>query len=509
MSFPDWICTKGYIHMDMPIKTKEEKLFVCRYVTNANSIKKHAFLPLIRRRMYSYPYKDFTGNDGKEKRRIKKKLRNITFASHLDASIMGYYSRILGKNYEKYLKDNGLTDEVAAYRKIKKSDGKGNKCNIDIAYEVFQKIKEYVANNDSVGVITFDIKGFFDNLDHKIIKNTWKKIMGFDVMPGDVYNVYKNIVKYSFIYETELFEHYKNNLISANGSRKRCKSIRYLRDKNIVAYCSKEEINIIRDKGLIRQRKKNENVGIPQGLLISAILANVYMSEFDVAVKHVINKINGIYRRYSDDIIVVCPEAELENCKSFIINEISNVNLEIETHKTNSFVFRKKGSENIECVHIEHDGSESTSKKLVYLGFSFDGNDVLLKDACVGKFYNKMHKWIDRGVYYGIHINNKTVGRMFEYKLIKKFTFAGAKTHIKRLRNSEGLFKETGERTYGNFLTYVNKSAAVMDSGKIIRQLRRCTNKLKNGIENGKTRIGKGLYAIAINQISKYGRIYK
>lgn len=505
MSFPDWICTKRYIHIDMPIIKKEDKIRVCKYVTNVDNIKQHSFLPLIRRRMYSYPYKNI---DGTTKKKIKRKLRNITFASHLDASIMAFYGRKLAARYENFLKENNISDEVSAYRKIKKIEGKGNKCNIDIAYEVFKYITNSVLINDCVGVITFDIKGFFDNLDHKIIKRTWKKIMGYDVMPDDVYNVYKNIVKYSFVYETELFEHYKDSLISANGSRKKCKSIKYLKDKNIIAYCNKDDIKNIRQKKLIRQRKKNDKAGIPQGLPISAILANVYMSDFDVAVKNYISKINGIYRRYSDDIIVVCPKNELENCREFIMNEIRSVNLEIERQKTNSFIF-KKNNDNIECVFIKNDGSESLTKKLVYLGFSFDGNNILLKDACVGKFYNKMHRWVKRNVYFGIHINNKTVGKIFEYRLIKKFTFAGAKTHIKLMRKRDGKFKETDERSFGNFLTYVNKSASVMGNRKIIRQLRRCTNKLRKEIAQGKINIAEAIRNISIRQIKRYGRIYK
>ena len=153
---------------------------------------------------------------------------------------------------------------------------------------------------------------------------------------------------------------------------------------------------------------------------------------------------------------------------------------------------------------IKNDGNEYLTKKLVYLGFSFDGNNILLKDACVGKFYNKMHRWVKRSIYFGVHINNKTVGKMFEYKLIKKFTFAGAKTHMKRKRNSE----ETKEKSFGNFLSYVNKSASVMNSRKIERQLRRCTNKLKEEITKGKINIAEGIRNITINQIKKYSKIY-
>ena len=74
---------------------------------------------------------------------------------------------------------------------------------------------------------------------------------------------------------------------------------------------------------------------------------------------------------------------------------------------------------------------------------------------------------------------------------------------MKRKRNSEGKFEETKEKSYGNFLSYVNKSALVMNDRKIERQLRRCTNKLKKEIAKGKMHIAEGIDKIAIEQIKK------
>ena len=44
-----------------------------------------------------------------------------------------------------------------------------------------------------------DITGFFDNLDHKIIKKQWLKVISDISMPSDHYTVYKNITKYRYI----------------------------------------------------------------------------------------------------------------------------------------------------------------------------------------------------------------------------------------------------------------------------------------------------------------------
>ncbi|HEX8015252.1 MAG TPA: reverse transcriptase domain-containing protein, partial [Flavobacterium sp.] len=47
--------------------------------------------------------------------------------------------------------------------------------------------------------------------------------------------------------------------------------------------------------------------GIPQGLPISAVLANLYLFDFDLdIVNRWVKPHNVYYRRYSDDIFIVC-----------------------------------------------------------------------------------------------------------------------------------------------------------------------------------------------------------
>ena len=44
-----------------------------------------------------------------------------------------------------------------------------------------------------------------------------------------------------------------------------------------------------------------------QGSAISAVMSNIYMIKFDKLVNDLITSNNGIYRRYSDDIIIIIP----------------------------------------------------------------------------------------------------------------------------------------------------------------------------------------------------------
>ncbi len=67
-------------------------------------------------------------------------------------------------------------------------------------------------------------------------------------------------------------------------------------------------------------------VGIPQGVAVSAILANAYMLEFDKKNEDYVDKFNGLYSRYSDDIIIVCNN---DNYKKIIDYIILNIKKEI------------------------------------------------------------------------------------------------------------------------------------------------------------------------------------
>ena len=48
-----------------------------------------------------------------------KKIREILYASHLDAHIYSFYNQKLSKKYEEYLTNNSKTsDSISAYRQV-------------------------------------------------------------------------------------------------------------------------------------------------------------------------------------------------------------------------------------------------------------------------------------------------------------------------------------------------------------------------------------------------------
>lgn len=503
----EWLKCKRYMHLDLPLEGKEVYRIIS-YVKNSNAVSKHAFLPLIRRTLISYPYRK---DEKTGERKCKAKKRLLTYASHEDSAIFAYYAYNLQKKYESYLVQNNLSDVVTAYRKIPCEKREGNKCSIDFANDVFRCIKEKLAVEKSLAVITFDIKSFFNNLDHKLLKRNWGRILGEEQLPSDEYAVYKNVVHYSYVDDLAVFKLMKNNIVcrKKNGDKieRKVKNKAFLRDKGALAYCLKRNISQIRKNGLIKTKSKDSepNKGIPQGLPISSVLANLYMMDFDLDVNHKLFEIGAVYRRYSDDIIVVCPKDKGEELKLWIQNKIKEVGLEIQDRKTNLYFFTREGDK-IKCEH----STDGTCKKLEYLGFSFDGNSIMLKNSSVGKFYYKMHKTLFRAIHYASHMNNSTRGKIFEHRLISRFTYAGSHPHqiYKRSADGKSFYTMNGMKTYGNYLTYVSKASAIMEEPKIKRQLRRCTSKLSKSIKQAKVQVSKNLYYKALDEFMRYGRTY-
>lgn len=487
MQEPFKLKSKHYIHFDLPLLSKAEIDKIEGAVKNTTYVGRHAFLPLICRKQITFP---FRMNSQNGKKVFKKKVRTIMYASHHDAAIYSYYAYILQDQYEKFLDKEGLNDVSVAYRKIKKDNSKSGKCNIDIAKDVFDIISRRLDNGEDISVITFDVKGFFDNLDHSLLKKQWIRMMRWSgYMPDDTYNVFKSITRYSFVYEDDAFQCFKNRIICKTDGNTRCvKSQYYLRDKGAIAYCNAKDIKTLRSAHLIRTRGKGEHSkkGIPQGLAISAVLANIYMSDFDRRVNVYVHSLGGIYKRYSDDIIIVCPKTKGTQLRQYVIKEIKEEKLEIEERKTNLFYMYKQNDQII-CEH-ETEGSKRT---IEYLGFSFDGNRILMKDATLGKYYNRLDKALRRSRYHAATIHNSTQGKIFNNQILQRFSFIGAKPHKIYIRSkfNKSKFVDSKRRSYGNFLTYVRKASDIMQDYSILGQISRNRNIVRKKIKEAEQAI--------------------
>lgn len=210
------------------------------------------------------------------------------------------------------------------------------------------------------------------------------------------------------------------------------------------------------------------NFGIPQGSPISSILANIYLLNFDKIINDFITSKNGFYRRYSDDMIIVCKQSDVISIEKLFYSEIRNYKLEIQPQKTQKFIFEREGLD-LKCGQQFGDILNS-NKSLIYLGFEYDGKKVLLKSASLAGFYRKMKKNIRRAKYYS-RIHKK---ELFKRRLYKKFTFRGARKYrIYKWDKNENIFKASQQQNWGNFLSYAKKASNIMDDNFIKNQTKK------------------------------------
>lgn len=152
----------------------------------------------------------------------------------------------------------------------------------------------------------------------------------------------------------------------------------------------------------IDTNNKKQIIGIPQGLPISAVLANIYLFDFDKSIiDNLVIKNDVYYRRYSDDIVIICKVEDIELTKEYIENLIKESKVEISTAKTETFIFdnleyNKSKQRRITSIKINNDGTQSVNSPLIYLGFEFRGFNVVIKSTNLAKFYRRLISIVKR-----------------------------------------------------------------------------------------------------------------
>ena len=420
---------RRYLHFDEILEKISPSIF--KKITDPNFVSKHAFFPLIRRFQKNRLYKR---DPITRKKKIVNKLRPISYSSHFDALIYSWYSKQIEDLYEMELIKLGISDNVIAYRSLGKS-------NLTFSKEIF----DFIKTRDESVAVALDIKGFYDNLDSKLLKKSWTKILSRKDLPLDHYQVYKSITKFSYVDIEDIRK-------ILNIGKKDHKKLKFFLN-----------INILDDLRKGKKIKINSNNGIPQGTPISCVLSNLYMLDFDLAISNKIAKAGGIYRRYSDDIIVVCQKKDLESIKDSLYQEIEKVKLIIESTKTEIRFFERNGSTLI-CFD-----DKLNKSKLQYLGVEFDGVKMSLRHKGYAKFERRMTKLIKKSVV----ITSKSKIFIPKKKIYEKFTPLGdmnyvvyakraakelGSKNIERPVNSHKLFKKVNQK--------INKSKKILELNK-------------------------------------------
>ena len=415
-----WFKKRRYLHFDRPISLKTANRIVCC----SETVSKHSFYPFLTYQISSSKiYKD-----EEQTIQVKPKTRPIAFASNVDSHIYAYYASKLSELYEKKLTALGLTDNVLAFRKLGKN-------NIDFAYQAFSDIKQL----GSCTAIAFDISGFFDNLDHRILKDIWQALLNESKLPNDHYSVFKSITRFSKVDREKVFK--KLSISSHNPkvhNSRLCEPLLFRTE--------------IRDSGLIERNKSNK--GIPQGSPISALLSNMYMLNFDTAVKKSVDEKGGIYYRYCDDMLFIVPSKWGKDIGGIVREEIKKLNIDINPSKTEirEFSYSK--------------GVLSTIKPLQYLGFLFDGENIFLRSASLARYSERMRR--------GVSLAKQTQRK---YNKIRRDKGQPTQTLYKKKLYED--YSHLGKR---NFIRYGLRAAEKMQSKTIKRQLKPLWKRLNHQI---------------------------
>jgi len=491
-NIPDWFRPKLYVHFTKKIEY-DDLLWVSEKIENKDFISKYSFYPLLHYSICQRRYqklKDENGNvlrneSGKIKRINNTKTvksRPIDFCNHFDAQIYSYYTHeVLNKFYKTKLLNGGLDECIIGYRKIDSgrikpiTKEKIFKCNIDFAHEVFTHIRK---QNDCIA-ITYDIKDFFTSLNHEILKNQWCSLINENRLPNDQYNLFKSITNYSTVNEKDLLTVLK---IPHKKELRRKKINSYFKNAN------QFRINV-RNKGLIK--KHTDKKGIPQGTPISAFLSNIYLFEFDLKIfKKVVTDFNGLYRRYSDDILIICNPENYKEINDYICSIIAEYKLEIQKSKTKINYFKKE-AENHEVFEML-DEILIPKIPLQYLGFEFDGKRTLIKSASLAKYYRGMKSLInlkarraglvkEKNTNTSKFIKNDELEENINSK--KRSMIASKSQYLGGIIFRKKIYKRFSHYGKSNFISYAIRAAdIIMNEPAIRKQVAKHWKKLINEI---------------------------
>lgn len=493
-----WLKNRGYLHLTKQINVSKERGEILSKVKNRDYVAKHAFFPLIHTKIKVRRYKQA---DKAKKRshshrgKSHAKFRPLHYATHIDSMIFGYYGEQLQIAYLKELeKTVHLSECVTAYRRIEDPAKKDTyKSTIHFAHEVFEEIK--LRSEAGCWVLKFDIEKFFSSMDHRLLKQAWAKLIDNLTLPKDHYNVFKAATKFSYILRDDL-----RIRPSCNGRKSGFdeRNLAEIRKENTSAFFKNaKSLRKAINAGMFRiyknefRNSQDEMIGIPQGLPISATLANLYLLEFDKAVlKEVIDRQGGYYRRYSDDIIVICKEENKDAIIDFIDRTLRiNNKVEISKEKTEQYYFAfvaQAGGTNKIIGHLLKGENLLPEHPLTYLGFEFYGHKTLIKSANLSKFYRRMIIAVKSRSRRSVLAANKTPGAsmvLFRRRLYRLYTNINLDKKITKstykylIPNRFGFYvyqtKENEDEFRSNYFTYGKRAAEIMKEPKIVNQVRR------------------------------------
>lgn len=414
---------RKYKHFDLPLVDRELAFDFSR------EDEPHRFLPLLGFTDVARRYV----RKASGQREVKVKERPIRFAGHEDAAYLQAYAGHLNGFYERALAQDDTSGSVLAYRR-------GGGTNIHHAKALFREIR----SRGDCTVFAMDISGFFDCLDHLLLRDEVAGLLGVTRLDGHHATVWKNVTRYSWVETSDLDKVLGRK---RNGHGRVCSPADFS--------------NHVRGRkgGLVRTH--NQTFGIPQGTPVSGLYANIYLRTFDREMIAWCARLGGSYRRYSDDIAVILPlGAKVRYVVAVVKKMLADFGLAMSVDKTDIAEF--EGGLLISATPIQ------------YLGFTFDGVKTLIRPSSLDAYRGKMRR--------GIH------AKMVAAKAKNIPSFEVFK------RESLARYTHLGKRR--NFLRYAYKASEVMGCPEIRQQVSRHVTWFNRAWERESVRVFGGLVTL-------------
>lgn len=431
---------KHYPHFDRMLSKTQASELACDPVR----VSHHAFFPFI---LFEAKWRKFAARKGKKKHvgPRKVKTRPIRYAARSDAYIFEYYRFMLQERYERRLEQINIAHVPIAYRKVSSLDGKG-KSNIDFAEEAISEIKR----RGNCFAIALDVSSFFDNLDHTLIYERWKALIGVERLPDDHFAVYKAICQHRHVKRDDLYR--RLGIIGEKPDG----TIGFLKNEKELGYqiCPPATFRAMvcgdgsEFSSLISDVAK---MGVPQGAPLSDLIANFYMIDFDYHLESYCRRNKVYFRRYSDDLLLICSDDEvaMNNLQKTAVDLLAKYGRTIQFKDEKARIHRfVSDGKTQKCVAVKGTGN------FEYLGFQYNGTTVRLRDSTMSNLYRK----IFRSCYVQARLLDERIGqipleKILRHRLVDEF--------IQQFGRIEDFEASELEPTDWTFYTYARRSISV------------------------------------------------
>jgi hypothetical protein len=247
------------------------------------------------------------------------------------------------------------------------------------------------------------------------------------------------LTKYSYVNKNSFLKRFKGP--KTRGEKMPATLLDLLEGKK-----NSEKFNKLRESNLIvlnkPDSKRNRFTGIPQGSALSALLSNIYLIDFDKEMYQKAKNENFVYRRYCDDILIICDTDKSNELKKHTIDKIAQnpYFLTIQPRKVETIDFRnnsqkiirsfKRSKEHPERIaKISKSNEKVYYKPLQYLGFEFNGQNIFLRSSSLSRYFRKMRLRISKTISMAYGSAGKS-NKIFLQQIFERYSHLGERNFI-------------------------------------------------------------------------------